>query len=114
MSARSRAALLFAVTVSGCSTLTPFATGPLTDAKAKDPGPRVAICYNPLKTADEKVQQLGQAQCMGDAAAQLVSTDYHLDDCPLLTPARATFVCKPQPKPATPPAARGSPAPMRK
>jgi hypothetical protein len=114
MSARGTAALLFAATVSGCSALTPFSTGPLADPKAKDPGPRVAICYNPLKTADEKVQQLGQAQCSGDTTAQLVSTDYHLDDCPMLTPARATFVCKPQPKSATPPAAPGSPAPKGK
>lgn len=108
------AALLFAATVSGCSALTPFSTGPLADPKAKDPGPRVAICYNPLKTADEKVQQLGQAQCSGDTTAQLVSTDYHLDDCPMLTPARATFICKPQPKSAAPPAAPGSPAPKGK
>ena len=114
MSARGMAALLFAAIVSGCSVLTPFSTGPLIDAKAKDPGPRVAICFNPLKTADEKVQQLGQAECTGDTAAQLVSTDYHLDDCPMLTPARATFVCKPQPKSATPPAAPGSPAPKGK
>lgn len=114
MSARGTVALLFAATVAGCGALTPFSTGPLADAKAKDPGPRVAICYNPLKTADEKVQQLGQAQCMGDTTAQLVSTDYHLDDCPMLTPARATFVCKPQPKPLTPPAAHRSPAPTSK
>jgi len=108
MNTRRLATLLLAAMLSACSAVNPFPTGPLADPKAKDPGPRVAICYNPLKTSDEKVQALGQAQCVGDATAELVSTDYHLDDCPILTPERATFVCKPKPKPTTPP---GSPPP---
>ena len=97
---RGLSALLVAAAVSACTALNPFATGPLADPKSKDPAPRVAICYNPLKTSDEKVQSLGQAQCVGDATAQLVGTDYRLDNCPMLTPTRATFVCKPNPKPA--------------
>ena len=108
MSSRHFPALLLAAIVSGCSGLTPFTAGPLPPGpKDKDPGPRVAICYNPLKTSDEKVQELGQAQCAGDTTAELVSTDYRLDDCPVLTPGRATFVCKPKPKPpagSSPPA----------
>ena len=108
MSYRRLLALLLAALVSACgSALTPFSTGPLPDPKAKDPRPRVAICYNPLKISDEKLQELGQAQCFGDTTAGLVSTDYRLDDCPLLTPGRATFACKPNPKPAAP----ASPAP---
>ena len=96
MSSRRLLALLLAAGLAGCSSLTPFATGPKkADPKEKDPGPRVAICYNPLKTSDEKVQESGQAQCIGKAEAEKVSTDYRLDDCPVLTPARATFVCKP-------------------
>lgn len=103
MSSRRLSPLLLAAVIAGCSSLTPFSTGPLpADPNAKDPRPRVAICYNPLKTSDEKLQQLGQAQCLGDMTAELVSTDYRLDDCPLLTPGRATFACKPNPKPAAP------------
>lgn len=102
---------LLTAALSACSALTPFATGPLADPKAKDPGPRVAICYNPLKTPPEKVQELGQAQCLGDAVAERVDTDYRLDDCPVFTPGRATFVCKPKPKSATPPAPPGPPSP---
>jgi hypothetical protein len=80
----------------GCSALTPFATGPLAAKKGvTDPGPRVAICYNTFKTPPEKIQQLAQAECFGNATAELVDTDYRLDDCPVLTPGRATFVCKP-------------------
>jgi hypothetical protein len=89
-------ALLLAVFVTGCTALNPFPTGPLAaDSKAKDIPPRVAICYNPMKTPPEKVQELGQAQCLSDTVADKIGVDYRLDDCPVLTPARATFVCKP-------------------
>jgi hypothetical protein len=89
-------ALLPVVCVAGCSGLTPFATGPIAaEPGVADAGPRVAICYNTLKTPPEKVQELGQAQCIGQAVAERIDTDYHLDDCPILTPGRATFVCKP-------------------
>jgi hypothetical protein len=96
MSGRRLPGLLFAVFVTGCTALTPFPTGPLAaDPNVKDPGPRVAICYNSMKTPPEKVQELGQAQCSGNTTAEKVDVDYRLDDCPVLTPARATFVCKP-------------------
>jgi len=89
-------ALLLATTTSGCSGLTPFAAAPLAAPPGTtDPGPRVAICYNTLKTPPERVQQLAQAECFGHTTAELVDTDYRLDDCPVLTPGRATFVCKP-------------------
>jgi hypothetical protein len=80
--------------VAGCSALTPFATGPFDSRPGQPEGPRVAICYNTLKTGPEKVQELGQAECLGDTVAERVDTDYRMDDCPLLTPGRATFVCK--------------------
>lgn len=114
MSARLLSALLLAVFVAGCSALNPFPTGPLAaDPKAKDTRPRVAICYNPFKTPPEKIMELGQAQCIGGAVAERVDTDYRLDDCPVLTPGRATFVCKPKPKPETPPAPGASPPPFK-
>jgi hypothetical protein len=83
----------------GCSALTPFPTSPLAaSAGITDPGARVAICYNGLKTSQETLLQLAQAECFEDAVAERVDTDYRLDDCPLMTPGRATFVCKPKPK----------------
>jgi len=88
--------LLLGVAVSGCSALTPFATPPLAASPGvADAGPRVAVCYNALKTAPQTLQELAQAQCAGKAVAERVDTDYRLDDCPTLTPGRATFVCKP-------------------
>ena len=89
--------LLAAVTAAGCSALTPFATAPLpAKAGVKDAGPRVAICYNTFKTPPEKVQELAQEECLGNAIAERVDTDYRVDNCPLMTPGRATFVCKPK------------------
>ena len=72
-----------------------FATAPVAVAPGvKEPGPRVAICYNPFKTEPEKVQTLAQAECFGNASAEKVDTDYRLDTCPVMTPARASFVCR--------------------
>lgn len=89
-------ALAAVIAVSGCTALNPFPTGPLPPTpQSKDAGPRVAICYNALKTSADKVREMAQAQCIGKAVVEKIDTDYHLDDCPLLTPARATFVCKP-------------------
>jgi hypothetical protein len=91
--------LTIAVTGGGCSALTPFATAPMAaKAGVVDAGPRVAICYNTLKTSAAQVQELGQAECLDEATAELIDTDYRLDACPLSTPARATFVCRPKKK----------------
>ncbi|HXC29580.1 MAG TPA: hypothetical protein VNV38_16600 [Stellaceae bacterium] len=108
-------ALLLVAALSGCTVLSPFATNP----PPLEPGVvetdlRVAICYNPAKTPPEKVQELGQAQCFGDSVAQQTGTDYLLQDCPVLTPKRATFVCrsKSPPKPASSlPTAPSAPTP---
>jgi len=89
--------LLAAAMAAGCSALTPFPTGPL-EAKpgAKDGSLRVAVCYNTFKTPAEKVQEVAQTQCFGDSVARLVDTDYRMDNCPVMTPGRATFVCAPK------------------
>ena len=111
-------ALLLAATLSGCTALNPFATNPPPlEPGVMEPDPRVAICYNPAKTPPEKVQEVAQAQCFGDSIAQQTGTDYQLQDCPVLTPERATFVCrsKSPPKPASSPATATSaptPAPI--
>jgi hypothetical protein len=89
--------LLCAAVATGCSALIPFETAPSPARPGvTDAGPRVAICYNTFKTTLEKVQELAQAQCFGDTVAERVDTDYRLDNCPLMTPGRATFVCKPK------------------
>jgi hypothetical protein len=97
MTLRRLLVLAVAVAVAGCSAVTPFATAPLpVEPGVKDAGPRVAICYNKFKTPPEKVQELAQAECFGNSVAELTNTDYHLDNCPLMTPGRATFVCRPK------------------
>jgi hypothetical protein len=93
-------ALLLVAGSFGCSSaVTPFATSPLpASAGVVEAGPRVSICYNTFKTNTETLFQLARAECLDNAVAERVDTDYRLDDCPLLTPGRATFVCKPKPK----------------
>lgn len=98
--------LCLATVAAGCSAVTPFATAPRAlEPGQVDPRLRVAICYNALKTSAEEIQKLGQAQCVGDMVAERIDTDYRLDDCPALTPGRATFACvaKPPAKPVSAP-----------
>jgi len=87
--------LLLGALVTGCSGFTPFPVSPpALSYGVKDPGTRVAICYNGLKTPDAEVRRLGQEQCPANTAAELLGTDYRFDSCPLMTPTRATFLCK--------------------
>jgi hypothetical protein len=98
---RAPAAVLAAAAIlGGCSSvITPFATVPQAAlAGVTDPGPRVGICYNTLKSSAAQVQEAAQAECLNGGTAELAITDYRLDFCPLATPGRATFVCKPKPK----------------
>lgn len=92
-------ALVAAAAAAGCSALTPFVTAaPPLDPGVKEPNQRVAICYDTFETPAEKVQELAQAECPSDTVAERSGTDYRLDTCPVLTPGRATFVCKPKAK----------------
>jgi hypothetical protein len=88
-----------AAAFTGCSALDPFPTYPQQPASGvKDAGPRVAICYDLLKSSREAVEQAAQAECGPNSRPDRVDTDWKLDYCPLLLPARATFVCKPAKK----------------
>lgn len=97
----NRAAVLFlliAPGLAGCGAIDPYATAPAArEAKAPaDAGPRVAICYNTLRSSLEQVRAAAQAECAPNTLAMPVDTDWYLQTCPLLLPARATFVCAPQ------------------
>jgi hypothetical protein len=93
---RRLAALVLAATLAGCSGFTPFVTAPpALQPSESSPGKRISICYNGLKTPPEKVLEMAQAECLGEGNAQPLDTDYRLDNCPLMTPGRATFLCKP-------------------
>jgi hypothetical protein len=97
---RVQAALVLAATagLAGCSALAPYPTYPLQPtAGVKDPGPRVAICYDMLASSKDTVQKAAQDECAPNTLAARIDTDWkQLDYCSLLLPARATFVCKPK------------------
>jgi hypothetical protein len=81
----------------GCSVLDPYPTYPQAAvAGAKDAGARVAICYDLLVSSGADVRKEAQAQCGPNTSATRVDTDWKLDYCPLLLPARATFICTPK------------------
>ncbi|HWB47629.1 MAG TPA: hypothetical protein VG651_00850 [Stellaceae bacterium] len=92
---RRSAALLLPVMLLGCSGFQPFIAGPpALQPWETDPGNRVSVCYNTLKTPPEKLQEMAQAECPKGTAAESVGTDYTFENCPLMTPGRANFVCK--------------------
>ncbi len=96
---RATAALVLAAAagLAGCSALDPYPTYPQQPgAGVKDPGPRVAICYDLLASSHDTVQKAAQDECAPNTVAARVDTDWKLDFCPLLLPSRATFVCKPR------------------
>ena len=94
---RTGTALLVLVSsgLAGCSALTPYPTYPQQPvAGKKDAGPRVAICYDALTSSRTTVQKAAQDECGPGTLANRIDTDWKLDYCPLLLPARATFVCQ--------------------
>ena len=84
---------IFAAMLAGCSALDPFPTTPRAAQPGAPAAPRVAICYNRLTTSLPEVQAQAQQECSADAVASPVDTDWYLQNCPLLLPAHATFVC---------------------
>jgi len=90
--------LILAATLAGCGALDPYPAAPRAAQPGAPAGPRVAICYNTLATPLAEVQAEAQQECGANTVAQPVDTDWYLQACPLLLPARATFVCAPAPK----------------
>jgi hypothetical protein len=88
--------LLLAV-LAGCSELEPYATDPQSPRPGEDTAlTRVAVCYDTLVSSLEQVQAAAQQECAADTVASYSSTDWYLQYCPLLLPARATYMCAPK------------------
>jgi hypothetical protein len=95
---RCDAALLLAsaTALAGCGALQPFATAPATARPGQPEGARVAICYNAVVTPLAAVAAEAQQECGPAMAAVPVETDWYLQHCPVLLPARASFRCAPR------------------
>jgi hypothetical protein len=87
--------LLGAASLAGCGAFAPYATLPSVATPDQPAGTRVAICYSGLATSRMAAQAEAQKECPAGTTAEPVDTDYILNYCPLLVPAHATFVCKP-------------------
>jgi len=91
--------LTIAMALVGCGALDPFPTLAPNAASGAAAGPRVAICYNTLTTPLAAVQEEAQQECAANSprtVAVPADTDWYLQNCPLLLPARATFTCMPK------------------
>jgi hypothetical protein len=85
--------VLGAAALGGCNLLDPFPTTARGAQTGQPAGERVGICYNTLNTTLAQVRDQAQQQCAAGATAEPVDTDWYLQTCPLLLPARASFVC---------------------
>ena len=94
MSLRGVFATLGLALLAGCGTFEPYPTAPIAAAPGAPAGQRVAICYNSVSTTLPEVQNSAQQECPADTVAEPADTDYYLQNCPLLLPGRATFVCR--------------------
>jgi hypothetical protein len=82
--------------LAGCGALSPYPTVPIAARAGAPAGQRVAICYNTLTTPLAAIQREAQQECPADTNAEPDDTDYHLQNCPLLLPGRASFICRPK------------------
>jgi len=89
--------VLVLAALTGCSALEPFATYPRAVRPGEDAAlTRVAICYDTFVSSLDQVQASAQQECADDTVATYSSTDWYLQFCPLLLPARATYICTPK------------------
>ena len=94
MTRRSFVLLLVAAGVLvSCSALDPYPVPARAPQPGQPAGPRIAVCYNTLTTTLAEAQTQAQRECPADTAAQPVDSDWYMQYCPLLLPARASFVC---------------------
>jgi hypothetical protein len=85
-----------AIALTACSGLEPYPTFPASARPGEtDAGPRVAVCYDTLVSTLDQVKSAAQQECAPNTTAAPVGTDWYMQYCPLLLPARATFVCTP-------------------
>jgi hypothetical protein len=89
--------IVLLASLAGCSALDPYATYPRAVRPGEDAAvTRVAICYDTFVSSLDQVQAAAQDECAADTVATYSSTDWYLQYCPLLLPARATYTCAPK------------------
>jgi hypothetical protein len=90
-------AIALLAALAGCSALEPYATYPRAARPGEDAAlTRVAICYDTFVSSLDQVQAAAQQECAADTVATYSSTEWYLLYCPLLLPARATYMCTPK------------------
>jgi hypothetical protein len=99
--ARHAAPVLLCLALAQCrGALPPYETVPpalsraeLDAAAGATAPPRVAVCYNAFTTTAAEVRAIAQQSCQAGTVPRPSNRDLSLDNCPLLQPARAIFVC---------------------
>jgi hypothetical protein len=93
MDCRRALTLALMLLLGGCGSLAPFESAPPRTLPAGVTGTAVGVCYSRLATTAEAVRAIAAQACSTGAPPRLVDTSWDLNVCPVLTPARAVFVC---------------------
>ena len=90
-------AIVLLALLAACSALEPYATYPRAARPGEDTAlTRVAICYDTFVSTLDEVEAAAQQECPSNTTARYSTTDWYLQYCPLLLPARATYMCTPK------------------
>jgi hypothetical protein len=93
MTSRRALALSLTLILGGCGALAPFESAPPHTLPAGVTGTAVGVCYSRLASTTETVRAIAAQACGKGETPRLVDTSWDLTVCPVLTPARAVFVC---------------------
>jgi hypothetical protein len=93
MTSRRALALSLTLILAGCGALAPFESAPPRALPAGVTGTAVGVCYTRLASTAEAVRAIAAQACGPGGTPRLVDTSWDLTFCPVLTPARAIFVC---------------------
>lgn len=77
--------------LAGCSQLAPTEAAPTTTGTSGTTN--VGVCYSSAASTPAQVTALATDECPVGMKARLVSQEWNLDACPVLTPVQATFAC---------------------
>lgn len=83
--------------LAGCSAVAPYETAPPAPSPgAAVKGPRIAFCYDGFAGGRAAVGARATRACPARTSARYLGTDLRMNHCPLLSPARASFLCAPE------------------
>jgi hypothetical protein len=81
------------IVLPSCSALAPSEAAPAVVVADENAAPTVGVCYSRLAATPAQIADTAAQECVPGTTPRLMSQEYNLSRCPVLTPIRATFTC---------------------